>query len=349
MTCRAATRQNSLSVPAMKPRIAVILPCYNEERTIGATITAFRTHLPGAEIWVCDNRSSDQTADQARAYGARVVSEPIPGKGNAVRRLFAEVDADVFVMSDGDTTYDASAAPALVERLIEGHYDMVVGRRVSQDPEAYRRGHRLGNQLFSRVASFMFGFQIADIFSGYRIFSRRFVKTFPATSERFEIESELNVHAIDQRLPTCEIDTIYASRPEGSQSKLSTYRDGFRILIALLRLFRDVRPFQFFGLLALTLLISAIVLSVPLFYSYVTEGIVPRLPTAILVTGLAVVAFIFFVTGIILDALRLSRHNHFRAAYLAQDTSYFSSTGPAALRAPTFGSPASVSDVVRKA
>jgi len=304
-------------------RIAVLLPCYNEEITVGNTVAEFRRHLPEAKIWVCDNNSQDRTAEVARAAGAYVVYEPIAGKGNAVRRLFAEVEADIYVMSDGDTTYDASAAPMLVEELVSQRCDMIVGRRVSAETAAYRRGHRFGNQLFSITASILFGFKIIDIFSGYRVFSRRFVKTFPSVSERFEIESELNVHAIDQRLPTREIDTHYSSRPNGSHSKLSTYGDGLRILIALLRLLRDARPFQFFSSIALVLLLLAGMLAIPLVYSYLTEGVIPRIPTAILVTGIGVVAFVIFMAGIILDALRVARHNQFRIAYLAQDTAYY--------------------------
>jgi glycosyltransferase involved in cell wall biosynthesis len=304
-------------------RIAVILPCYNEEQTIGETIRSFRQHLPAADIWVCNNRSTDKTAETARFAGAKVLYEPIAGKGNAVRRLFAEVDADVYVMSDGDTTYDAGAAPQMIDELVSHHYDMVVGRRISVTDTAYRRGHVMGNKLFSAFASFLFGIQIVDIFSGYRVFSRRFVKTFPAVSEKFEIETELNVHAIDQRLPMIEIETRYFSRPPGSNSKLSTYSDGLRILIALLQLLRNARPFQFFGVLAGLLFLISVVLALPLIYSYLTLGIIPRIPTAILVTGIAVVAFVVFTAGIVLDALRVARHNQFRVAYLAQDTSYY--------------------------
>ena len=308
-------------------RVAVLLPCYNEEQTVADTIAAFQLYLPNSEIWVCDNNSSDGTAEVARQAGARVVVEPIAGKGNAVRRLFAEVEADVYIMADGDTTYDASVAPQLVDELLSKHYDMIVGRRVSVVTNTYRPGHVIGNRIFSMTASFLFGFKIADIFSGYRVFSRRFVKTFPAISERFEIETEMNIHAIDQRLPTREIDTRYFSRPSGSESKLSTYRDGFRIFVALLRLLRDARPFQFFGVIAGALLFVATTLALPLVYSYFTQGVILRIPTAILVTGMAVAAFVIFTAGIILDALRMARHNQFRIAYLTQDTSYYHAFG----------------------
>ena len=304
-------------------RIAIILPCYNEETAVGATIEAFRSHVPEAEIWVCDNRSTDRTAEIARGKGARVIIEPLAGKGNAVRRLFAEVDADVYVLADGDLTYDASAAPRLVGALLSDRYDMIVGRRIPAQHAAYRTGHHFGNQLFSMAASLLFGFQVADILSGYRVFSRRFVKTFPATSEGFEIESEFNVHAIDQRLPTCELETLYFARPDGSTSKLSTFRDGLRIAVALLRLFRDARPFPFFGILAGLLFLVSAVLSTSVFRNYFTLGEIPNIPTAILVTGLAVTSFVVFMAAVILDAIRLTRHNQFRVTYLSQDTSYF--------------------------
>jgi glycosyltransferase involved in cell wall biosynthesis len=304
-------------------RIAVILPCYNEEPTVADTIRTFRENLPGAEIWVCDNRSTDQTAAVALANGAKVIHEPRPGKGSAVRRLFAEVDADVYVMADGDTTYDAKAARHLIDTLLSLHLDMVVGRRVAAHGVTYRPGHKLGNAVFSKLVSILFQFQIADVFSGYRVFSRRFVKTFPAVSEAFEIESELNIHAIDQRLPTAELDTIYSARPVGSQSKLTTFHDGFLILVAILRLLRDTRPLQFFGLISLVVFAFDLVLSFPVFANYFRLGTIPNLPTAILVTGIAVVAFVFFLSGVILDAVRVARHNQFRAAYLAQDTAYF--------------------------
>ena len=304
-------------------RIAVILPCYNEELTIARTIDAFRQNLPQAEMWVCDNRSTDQTPVIAAARGAHVIYEPRPGKGSAVRRLFAEVDADVYVMADGDATYDSKAASCLVDTLLSRHLDMVVGRRVPAGGSPFPPGHRIGNALFSKLVSILFSFQMRDVFSGYRVLSRRFVKTFPAVSERFEIESELNIHAIDQRLPTAELDTAYFARPEGSHSKLATFRDGFRILFAILRLLRDTKPLQFLGAISAAVLAVGLILSYPVFSNYFRLGIIPNIPTAILVTGLCVVAFVLLMAGVILDAVRLARHNQFRAAYLAQDTAYF--------------------------
>lgn len=304
-------------------RIAVILPCHNEELTIAETIAGFVRNLPEAEIWVCDNRSTDRTAAVALENGANVIHERSAGKGNAVRRLFSDVDADVYVMADGDTTYDPAAARRLVDALLRDQLDMVVGRRVAAKGATFRPGHEFGNALFSKLVSFLFQFKVDDVFSGYRVFSRRFVKTFPALSEGFEIESELNIHAIDQRLPTAELETAYFARPEGSASKLTTFRDGFIILVAILRLLRDAKPLKFFSLIAVIIFLIDLILSIPVFSTYIRYGTVPNLPTAVLVTGVAVIAFISFMSGVILDAVRLARHNQFRVAYLAQDTSYF--------------------------
>ena len=304
-------------------RIAVILPCHNEELTIAKTIDGFARNLPEAEIWVCDNGSSDQTAAVALTNGAKVIHEEFTGKGNAVRRLFSDVDADIYVMADGDTTYDPGAAKRLIDMLLQNQLDMVVGRRVAAEGSTFRPGHEFGNAVFSKLVSFLFRFKVDDVFSGYRVFSRRFVKTFPALSEGFEIESELNIHAIDQRLPTVELATAYFARPEGSTSKLTTFRDGFIILMAILRLLRDARPLKFFSLIAVTIFIIDLILAIPVFSTYIKFKTVPNFPTAILVTGIGVIAFICFISGVILDAVRLARHNQFRAAYLAQDTSYF--------------------------
>lgn len=228
------------------PNVAVVIPCYNEAAAIAAVVRDFREHLPDAQIVVFDNNSSDDTAAIARAAGARVVSVPLQGKGNVVRRMFADVDADVFVMVDGDATYDASIAPALIDRLLDDGLDMVVGARVSDEREAYRLGHRFGNVLLTQCAATIFGRTFKDMLSGYRIFSRRYAKTFPAHSAGFEIETELAVHALGLRMPVAEIDTQYKSRPEGSESKLNTYRDGFRILMTIMKLFKSERPFAFF-------------------------------------------------------------------------------------------------------
>lgn len=301
-----------------RPAVAVLLPCYNEELTIGKTIKAFRAALPHAEIWVCDNNSKDNTYQVALDAGAIVVREQVQGKGAAVRRLFAEADADVFVMADGDLTYDASVAPKLVNLLIRDRLDMVIGGRMKDNHEhAFRAGHRFGNFFFSKVVSLLFRTKIADLFSGYRIMSRRFVKTFPAASKRFEIESELTTHLVDNGLPYAEVETKYGVRPEGSHSKLSSISDATRIIFAIANLFRYFRPLSFFGALAFLFFVVAVGLSTTIFHYYFTTGLIPNLPTAIFVVGLATVSFVFLVCGLVLDAVRSSRQAAFRSAYLS--------------------------------
>ena len=302
---------------AMPPRIAVILPCYNEEAAIGQTVAAFRSALPGAAIYVYDNNSRDRTVDYARAAGAIVRTERMQGKGHVVRRMFADVDADIYVMADGDATYDAAAAPALVARLIDETLDMVVGARRSEVELAYRRGHRLGNRMLTGMLAQLFGRSFSDILSGYRVFSRRFVKSFPILSAGFEIETEISVHALELRMPVAEIETEYGARPEGSTSKLSTYRDGWRILQTILNLYRIERPVLFFGNIGLVLLIVAAILAIPLIATYAQTGLVPRQPTAILITGLAILAFLSFFSGLILDTVTRGRREMRRLAYLA--------------------------------
>jgi glycosyltransferase involved in cell wall biosynthesis len=303
------------------PRVAVILPCYNEEAAIGQTVAAFRSALPGASIYVYDNNSRDRTVDYARAAGAIVRTEAMQGKGHVVRRMFADVDADVYVMADGDATYDAGAAPALIARLIDENLDMVVGARRSEVELAYRRGHRLGNRLLTGMLARLFGNSFTDILSGYRVFSRRFVKSFPILSAGFEIETEISVHALELRMPVAEIATDYAARPEGSESKLSTYRDGWRILGTILNLFRIERPVLFYGDIGLILLILALSLAAPLIHTYLLTGLVPRQPTAILVTGLVILACLSFFSGLILDTVTRGRRETRRLAYLQHPAS----------------------------
>ena len=298
-------------------RVAVILPCYNEEAAIGQTVAAFRSALPDAAIYVYDNNSKDRTVDYARAAGAIVRTERMQGKGNVVRRMFADVEADVYVMADGDATYDASAAPALVSRLIEENLDMVVGSRRSEVELAYRRGHRLGNRMLTGMLAQLFGRSFSDILSGYRVFSRRFVKSFPILSAGFEIETEISVHALELRMPCAEIETEYGARPEGSASKLSTYRDGWRILKTILNLYRIERPVLFYGNIGVILLIVALLLAIPLISTYAQTGLVPRQPTAILITGLGILAFLSFFSGLILDTVTRGRREMRRLAYLA--------------------------------
>jgi len=298
-------------------RIAVLLPCYNEEAAVARTVAAFRAALPDAEIYVYDNNSTDLTREVAAKAGAIVRSERMQGKGHVVRRMFADVEADIYVMADGDATYDASAAPALVARLLDEQLDMVVGARKSEVEEAYRRGHALGNKVFTGLLSSLFGRSFSDIFSGYRVFSRRFAKSFPALSRGFETETEISVHALELAMPVAEIVTAYGARPEGSHSKLSTWGDGWRILKTILHLYRIERPVLFYGSFSLFLATLAIVLAVPLGITYFETGLVPRFPTAILVTGLMILAFISFFCGLILDTVVRGRREVRRLHYLS--------------------------------
>ncbi len=301
-----------------QPRIAVVLPCYNEEAAIAETIAGFRAALPDATIYVFDNNSSDRTAEIARDGGAIVRTERQQGKGNVVRRMFADVDADVYVMADGDLTYDPKAAPAMVAMLLGEQLDMVVGTRQHEAVDAYRGGHVLGNKLFTGLLSGLFGRSFSDIFSGYRIFSRRFVKSFPVLSAGFEIETEISVHALELKMPVGEVATAYGARPDGSASKLSTYRDGWRILKTIAILYRIERPMLFFGSVGAVLLVAGLILAVPLLLTYLDTGLVPRVPTAILITGMTIVAVLCFFAGLILDTVTRGRREVRRLAYLAQ-------------------------------
>ncbi len=300
------------------PRIAVLLPCYNEEAAIVRTIEGFRAALPGATIFVYDNNSRDRTVEVARAAGAEVRSERMQGKGNVVRRMFADVDADIYIMADGDLTYDPAAAPKMVKLLIDDQLDMVVGTRLHDASDAYRGGHVLGNRIFTGLLSKLFGRSFSDIFSGYRVFSRRFVKSFPVLSEGFEIETEISVHALELRMPVDEVETAYGARPEGSESKLSTFRDGWRILKTIAMLYRIERPVLFYGSIGALLLVAAIILSIPLVLTYLDTGLVPRFPTAILATGLVIIAVLCFFAGLILDTVTRGRREMRRLAYLSQ-------------------------------
>ena len=298
-------------------RIAVILPCYNEEAAIAETIAGFRSALPAATVYVYDNNSRDRTVELARGCGAVVRSERQQGKGHVVRRMFADVDADIYVMADGDLTYDPNAAPAMVRMLVDKQFDMVVGTRQHEAAEAYRGGHVIGNRLFTSLLARLFGRSFTDIFSGYRVFSRRFVKSFPVLSEGFEIETEMSVHALELRMPVGEMETAYGARPEGSASKLSTYRDGWRILKTIGTLYRIERPVLFYGGIGALLMLAAIILAVPLLLTYLDTGLVPRFPTAILVTGMVVIAVLSFFAGLILDTVTRGRREMRRLAYLA--------------------------------
>jgi len=298
-------------------RIAVLLPCYNEEAAVAQTIAGFRAALPGAAIYVYDNNSTDRTIEVAAAAGAITRSEKMQGKGNVVRRMFADVEADIYVMADGDATYDAAAAPGMVRKLLDEQLDMVVGARKSEVEAAYRRGHALGNKLFTGLLASLFGRSFTDIFSGYRIFSRRFAKSFPALSRGFETETEISVHALELAMPVGEVVTNYGARPEGSVSKLSTWRDGWRILKTILHLYRIERPVLFYGSFSLFLVALAVVLAIPLAITYFQTGLVPRFPTAILATGLMILAFLSFFCGLILDTVVRGRREVRRLFYLS--------------------------------
>ena len=300
------------------PRIAVLVPCFNEEAAVANVVADFRKVLPSAQIYVYDNNSKDRTAAIAREAGAEVRAERRQGKGHVVRRMFADVDADIYVLVDGDATYDAPSAPRMIEMLVREHLDMVVGLRVDQNKAAYRAGHRTGNLLLTRFLAEVFGHDFKDILSGYRVFSRRFVKSFPVLSDGFEIETELSVHALELALPVAEIETPYFARPEGSFSKLNTWRDGFRILGTMLKLYRSEKPLRFFTAIGIFLALVSVGLAIPIFVTYVQEGIVPRLPTAVLSTGLMIVAILSMSSGLVLDTVTRGRREMKLLAYLSQ-------------------------------
>jgi glycosyltransferase involved in cell wall biosynthesis len=299
------------------PRIAVLIPCYNEEVAIPRVVAAFRSALPEAAVYVYNNNSRDRTAEAAAAAGAVVRRETMQGKGHVVRRMLADVEADVYVLVDGDDTYDAADAPAMIRLLLEDRLDMVTGVRVTEAAGAYRPGHRLGNRVLTGVVRTIFGDRITDMLSGYRVFSRRFAKSFPALAVGFETETEFTVHALELRMPVGELRTRYRERPPGSQSKLNTWRDGFRILRAIALLVRRERPLPFFASVALMLAFLGVGLSVPVFQTWLETGLVPRLPTAVLSTGLVLLSFLSLACGLILDTVTRGRLEAKRIAYLA--------------------------------
>jgi glycosyltransferase involved in cell wall biosynthesis len=299
-------------------RVAVLIPCFNEEAAIADVVAGFRKALPSADIYVYDNNSKDRTIDVARQAGAEVRYERHQGKGHVVRRMFADVDADAYVLVDGDATYDAASAPRMIEKLVKEHLDMVVALRVDQEQAAFRPGHRLGNRMLTGFLSSVFGQAFKDVLSGYRVFSRRFVKSFPVLSDGFEIETELTVHAFELAMPVAEVETPYFARPEGSVSKLNTWRDGFRILGTILRLYRSEKPLSFFTSIGLFLALISIGLAVPVLITYVEQGIVPRLPTAVLSTGLMIVAVLSVSSGLVLDTVTRGRREMKLLAYLSQ-------------------------------
>lgn len=316
LTTDASADGRTGSATLDRRQIAVLLPCHNEEAAIAEVVGGFRAALPGATIYVYDNNSTDRTIDIAQAAGAVVRRETRQGKGHVVRRMFADVDADIYVLADGDATYDAPSARAMISRLVEERLDMVVGARVDREAAAYRRGHRAGNRLLSGFVTQIFGRSLSDMLSGYRVFSRRFVKSFPVLSGGFEIETELTIHALELELPVAEVNTPYYARPEGSASKLNTWRDGLRILWSIFQIYRSERPLPFFTAIAVVLAIVAIGLAIPIFITYLQQGNVPRFPTAILATGLMLAALLSLASGLVLDTVTRGRREIKLLAYL---------------------------------
>ncbi|MDB5411694.1 MAG: hypothetical protein JWR10_29 [Rubritepida sp.] len=299
------------------PRIVVLVPCYNEATTVARVVRDFRAALPLAEIHVFDNNSTDGTAEIAREAGAVVSFEERKGKGNVVRRMFADVEADLYVMVDGDATYDASAAPRLVAKAQEGGYDLVNVARIENGEKAYRLGHRFGNRLLTGLVGRVFGTRTVDMLSGYKLFSRRFVKSFPGTSSGFGIETEIMIHALELGIPIAEISAPYGERPEDSPSKLQTWRDGFIILRLIGQLVRRERPLEFFGMAAGVLVLASLLLGLPVVFEFMRTGLVPRLPTAVLASALMLSAMLSVAVGLILEAVTHSRRELKRLAYLA--------------------------------
>ncbi len=313
------TDAKPLSTQSTKRRrdVAVLLPCHNEELTIADVIKSFQKALPDACIYVYDNASTDRTADVASAAGAAVRTESLIGKGNTVRRAFSDVEADVYVLADGDGTYEVSAAPGMIEKLISEDLDMVIGVRKADAQDAWRLGHRFGNMVANRLIRILFGGSFTDIWSGYRVMSRRFVKSFPATSQGFEIETEMTVHCVQVNIPYAEVETRYVKRPLGSKSKLHTWQDGWLILVALVMMMKEVRPFFFFCSVGVLVMLLSIGLAVPVFMTYFETGLVPRQPTVILCLGLGVIACGSVLAGIVLDSMRRARYEHKRLAFLS--------------------------------
>jgi hypothetical protein len=303
---------------AAHERVAVLIPCYNEEAAIDRVVADFQAALPASTIFVYDNNSRDRTKEVARAAGALVGTETLQGKGHVVRRMFADIDADVYVLVDGDATYDAPSVRMLIDRLVGENLDMVVAARATRDEKAYRLGHRAGNTLLTGLVGAIFGRTITDMLSGYRVLSRRFVKSFPILSGGFEIETELTVHALELNMPIAEVKTPYYARPNGSHSKLNTWHDGLRILWTILKLFRSEHPLRFFSGIGVVLALASVLLAVPIFVTFMEQGIVPRLPTAVLSTGMMLLAFMCVTSGLVLDTVTRGRREMKLLAYLAQ-------------------------------
>ena len=308
-------------------RIAVLIPCYNEEAAIAKVVNDFKMTLPNGDLYVYDNNSKDKTAEVAHTAGAIVRTELRRGKGNVIRRMFADIEADIYLLVDGDDTYDVATAPVFLQTLVSDGLDMVSGRRIAVGGNAYRTGHVMGNQLLNRATVMIFRLKVLDMLTGYRVFSRRFVKSFPVTAEGFSIETELTVHAGRLLMPVAEVDTPYRERAHGSVSKLHTWRDGLRIVFAIARLVREERPLVFFAAICALLILLSLILGVPVVLEYLKTGLVPRLPTAVLSMGLMLLAFLSLASGLILDTVTRGRWELKRLAYLAV-------SGPHDLRLP---------------
>jgi glycosyltransferase involved in cell wall biosynthesis len=316
LSCEASA-QAAAEIVA-RQRVAILVPCYNEEVAIAKVVTDFHAALPDATIYVYDNNSTDRTVEAATRAGGVVRREQHQGKGHVVRRMFTDVDADIYVLVDGDATYDAPSAAGMIEKLVSDRLDMVCAVRIDREEGAYRRGHRAGNRLLTGFVGHVFGQSFSDMLSGYRVFTRRFVKSFPVLSGGFEIEAELTVHALELELPVGEMPTPYYPRPPGSQSKLSTWKDGIRILRTIVKIYRSERPLPFFGSIGISLGLVSLGLAFPIVLTFMREGTVPRLPTAILSTGLMVIGVLAIACGIVLDTVTRGRRELKLLAYLAQ-------------------------------
>ena len=297
--------------------IAVLIPCFNEEATIAQVVNDFRQTLPDAQIYVYDNNSRDRTVEAALKAGALVRSEPLQGKGNVVRRMFADIEAEVYILVDGDSTYDAASAPKMIKLLVDNQLDMVNGARVTEIKEAYRPGHRFGNWLLTSIVSWTFGNRLKDMLSGYRVLSRRYVKSFPSLSVGFETETELTIHALHLRMPIVEVETPYRDRPAGSTSKLSTFKDGFRILWMILVFVKEEKPMSFFSIIALFFCLCSVILMFPILREFILTGLVPRLPTAVLSMSMMIISFLSMACGLILDTVTRGRSEMKRMRYLS--------------------------------
>jgi glycosyltransferase involved in cell wall biosynthesis len=296
--------------------LALLIPCHNEEMTIEKVVSDFKVTLPNLMIYVYDNASTDETIKAAKLAGALVFKEPNKGKGNVIRRMFADIEADIFIMVDGDATYDASIVSSMIDELVNNNLDIVIATRKASDSNAYRSGHVLGNKAITRAVSFIFNGGFTDMLSGYRVMSRRFVKSFPIVSSGFEIETEMAIHILQLGIPYKEIETKYDARPVGSESKLNTWADGMKILKMIILLFKEQKPFQLFGIFFLLLLLLSFVLSIPLMLTFIDTGLVPRLPTAILIIGITILAFVSLSAGIILDSVSRAKLENKRLHYI---------------------------------